>query len=357
MTERTAPTPSFASAWISAADAKAWDDELARFPAESRDVYFEREYLSLYASADRQAWAFVYSEGAARYFLPFLLQAIPSKPGSADVTTPYGYGGPIVANGDAAFAARAHRHFQDQSRDRGVIAELLKFHPLIENHLLVADVVGKVVPVCPIVYVDLALEAEHRWQHVYTHANRKNINKAQRSGVAISMEAGDAEWAAFRRLYADTMRANDAAEFYWFSDEYFAAIRERLADNHRLVTASHDGRIVAALLVLMGPRFVHCHLIGTDREAMALGTNNLLHHELILWASAQGFERLMIGGGRGNEEDDSLLRFKRNFSTTLATFRVGESVLLPERYHEILDEWQRSNPDRDMDGRLLRYRN
>lgn len=344
------------SRWLGPADGAAWDEELSALPPELRDVYFERAYVSMYAAEDCDACCYVYAEGASRFFYPFLVQRLPSRADRVDLSTAYGYGGPLVVSDDAGFAARAHGALRQEAAERGVVAELIKFHPLLGNHAALEGILDRVVPVCPVVYADLTIDAQYRWEHVYTHANRKNINKARRAQATVDMEGGDAEWAAFRRLYAATMVNNAASDFYHFSDQYFQAIREQLSEHHRLVTVRVAGEIVAAMIVLLGARYAHCHLIGTDRAAVTLGVNNLLHHELIEWAAGQGYERLLIGGGRGNTEDDSLLRFKRNFSDLTATFYVGENVLDASSYREARDAWQQANPERTISDRLLSYR-
>ena len=342
--------------WLTDAAAPDWMRHFERLPDELRDVYFDAEYVRLYETDGRQAQCFIYTADASIFFYPFLLQSVPSHPGLFDITTAYGYGGPICNVADAEFIADAYANFRSEARQRGVIAELVKFHPLLENHRVVVNELTRVIPVCPIVYVDLTIDPQYRWEKIYTHANRKNIKKALRANVTVQMVAGDAEWAAFRRLYADTMVANSAGDFYHFSDEYLSRIRERLASKHILVTATLDGEVVAAMIVLLGTRYAHCHLIGTDRDALPLGVNHLLHHELILWCAGRGYQQLVIGGGRGNDDDDSLLRFKRNFSDATASFFVGESILSDAQYHDVCEEWVRANPARSQSDRVLCYR-
>ena len=351
-TEATAGT----ARWIDDVSAPEWGESLERLPTELRDVYFQPGYVRLYEDAWHQAQCFVYCEGSSVYYYPFLVQQIPAHPGMFDITTAYGYGGPISTSSDVDFAGRAHAEFIAHARERGVIAELVKFHPLLENHHLAGKTSMRVVPVCPIVYVDLRQDEQHRWDHVYTHANRKNVNKAKRAGAVVDFDGGDDAWTSFERLYAKTMATNAATDFYHFSPAYFAGIRQRLGPHHRLVTVRLAGNVVAALIVLLGSRFAHCHLLGTDRAVMSVGVNNLLHHELILWTAAHGYERLLIGGGRGNDADDSLLRFKRNFSDTLATFFVGESIISHAGYQAVCDAWRSSNPERNMGNRLFGYR-
>ncbi len=349
------PSGASESEWIESSLSPAWPAALRKLPAQIRDIYSQPEYLWLYEDAEQTAHCFVYREDERTFVYPFMLRPIPGSDGLTDISTPYGYGGPVTSDSDPAFIGRARMEFLHCAQGRGVIAELIKFHPLLGNHVLMESQL-RVIPVCPVVYVDLGVDPAERWRHVYTHANRKNINKAARSGIKISFDGGDEQWSAFRRLYAQTLKANSAASFYEFSDAYFRGIRERLASRHILVTAVLNDVIVCGLIVLLGAENAHCHLIGTDRVAMSNGVNNLLHHELVGWAAGHGYKRLLVGGGRGNSEDDSLLRFKRNFSDLSATFFVGESVIAGDAYQQLCDEWRATYPERDRNDRLLLYR-
>lgn len=298
--------------WLSDSTDIRWTTFLDLIPLASRDVFFEPAYLRLYENADKRANCFIYCEDEKVFVYPFLLQNIQSNPGLFDVTTLYGYGGPVSNVTADPFNARAYEEFRSQAFQKGVIAELIKFHPLLESHSFMGESSGcKLFPECSVVFVDLKIDEQNRWQKVYTHSNRKNIRKAVRSKITIHMSDGDDEWEAFEDLYGQTMDANNADGFYRFSNSYFSDIRELPRSMRVLVTAKHGDVVVAAMIVFLSGNKASCHLIGTERSVMKLGVNNLLHHELILWCVNQGYDQLLIGGGRSNSDEDSLLRFKK----------------------------------------------
>ncbi|UCD54984.1 MAG: GNAT family N-acetyltransferase [Candidatus Omnitrophota bacterium] len=188
---------------------------------------------------------------------------------------------------------------------------------------------------CSTVYVDINVDEGCRWRNIYTHANRKNINKAKRNNIEVKIDQSEEAWQAFKFLYEATLSVNKADKFYFFSPKYFEGIQEHLADNYLLVSCAIEGKIISVMLVLLGTVYAHCHLIGTQRELMTMGVNNLLHHELILWCKKNGYKELHIGGGRSDSDDDSLLRFKKNFSDKTSALYVGESVLNYEIYNKL----------------------
>ena len=49
---------------------------------------------------------------------------------------------------------------------------------------------------------------------------------------------------------------------------------------------------------------------------------------------------LHFGGGRSNAIDDSLLKFKRNFSKQKGDFYIGKKIHNSEIYDIVLKQWQ-----------------
>lgn len=343
--------------WLTYADRLLWTTWLSRFPERAQDIYFTPEYTRLYAKTDEEACCYIYSNSKNIFFYAFIYSPVPYLTDHYDIITPYGYGGPITNTSDPVFLAEALEKFHQKAKERKIIAEVIKFHPLIQDISIFSKIYkGKIFDICTTMYVDIENDKENLWDNIYTHANKKNINKALRNNFTVSFSREQHSWLEFKRLYTETMRANNADESFLYPEEYFLHVQKHLSENYILATCQQENVIVAVLLVLLGKRFAHCHLLGTDREAMKHGVNNLLHHELINWCAQHGYELLHLGGGRGNSEDDPLLKFKQNFTDKQLTFCVGENILDAEHYALACQRWQTENPDRTSHGRLLKYR-
>ena len=343
--------------WIDTSDKAIWKDHLSRLPSEYSDVYFEPDYCSLYENKSSKINCFIYTSRRQVFLYPFLMQEIAQAPGYYDISTPYGYGGHVYNSSDSDFLKHALCKFYEEAKKRNVIAELIKFHPLLGNHKAVESIFpGKIDCMCSTVYVDLDIDEENRWKNMYTHANRKCINKAIRSNTKIEFTQHSLHWESFKRLYELTLMNNNAAAFYCFSESYYQKIKTSLTKNYVLASAMLENKIVATLLLLLGTHFTHCHLIGSDRNYMSAGINNLLHHEVILWSKQNGYSKLHIGGGRTNDEDDSLLKFKKSFSNEKSLLYVGEYILDQLKYDQVIDNWLSGYPKNKDTTRLLRYR-
>lgn len=343
--------------WLDYSQKDIWSDWILRLPYEKRDIYYNPEYIRLYEANGSKACCYVYAKKEDVYIYPFIKDPIPQLPGYFDIYTAYGYGGPVSNSNDLTFLNEAYHCFYKGAIKKNIVAELIKFHPLLRNHAYLMHIFqGNIMRTCCTVYVEINIDEKYRWEKIYTHANRKNINKARRNNLEVKIGHDDKSWEAFSSLYSETMRAKNVDKFYFFSPDYFKYIQKNLPDNHVLVSCSCNGKIVSVLLVLLGNAYAHCHLIGTDREFMAFGVNNLLHHELILWCKNNGYKKLHIGGGRDDNDENLLLRFKKNFSDKISDFYVGESVLNLEIYNELCANWLIKNPGKEISNRLLKYR-
>ncbi|MBF0483575.1 MAG: GNAT family N-acetyltransferase [Candidatus Omnitrophica bacterium] len=333
-----------------------WQAFFNALPSGYRDVYFSPEYLSIYESPSREKKCFVHKDGEKFFYYPFLAQKVPFLSGYRDMVTPYGYGGPLEIGEDDDFLIEAWSALRDWQIQEKIIAELIICHPLLPVlDALQVGYDGCILKMCQTVWVDLKnFQVEER-QEQYTHANRKNINKALRAGFDVSIDRGKFDSKDMVRLYNATMDENQAKSFYYFNDDYFSQLNHVLGEHAALAVCRYQGQVVSAMAVLLGDVFAHCHLLGTDKAFRSSGCNNLLHHQLILWAKEQGFSKLHIGGGRTNDPNDPLLKFKENFSADKADLFVGERILAPKIYQEVCSLWEQSGADQTYSKRLLKY--
>ncbi len=342
--------------WLNYSESGTWSEFLAKLGMDV-DVYFKPEYIQLYEKPDCAPTCFVYQEYEQLFIHSFLVQGIPQAPGILDISSAYGYGGPLSNSDDRGFILRSHQEFTRQAKDKGIVAAVTKFHPLLKNHLLFPETgQSHRISVCPTVYVDLTIDEPLRWEKIYSHANRKNINKAKRLGLEIIFSKDPKALIPFRSLYEETMKANNADSSYFFNESLFRRLVDNLPKEFVVISAVDGKEIISSMIVLLGRRWAHCHLIGTKRDALTKGTNNLLHHQLILWLKENRFESLHIGGGRGNLEDDPLLKFKKNFSNLTAQFFIGESIIDSDKYSELCRKWEKDKPNSPHKHKVLKYR-
>jgi len=75
---------------------------------------------------------FVYEHGDSLFYHGFHLGQVAGT-GFADIQSPYGYGGPVASTADGEFLAEAWVSFRQWCKENNVLAEFIRFHPLLEN--------------------------------------------------------------------------------------------------------------------------------------------------------------------------------------------------------------------------------
>jgi hypothetical protein len=260
--------------------------------------------------------------------LPLLLRPLPDGTGF-DATTAYGYGGPVAGQA-APPLARFGRALDGWACANGVVATFFRFHPLLETWRN-ATPQTEVLPLASTVAWDLSpgrdLEAGLHRHH------RRAVRRARRAGVDVRVLERPDELGTFRTLYEETMRRRGAGGFYFFAGAYWERLRECIPGALVLAEAAVDGEVVAGLLCMSSPPFLHYHLGGSSARAREVDASHLCFLTLARWAQERGYSWFHLGGGVG-ARPDSLHEFKRRLdpASPLRPFYIGKLVHDPDRY-------------------------
>ena len=305
-----------------------WTELLERLGCA--DAYLLAEYVESASLLELGRPAFLHlADAGGDVVFPLLVRDLPLGPGH-DAVTPYGYGGP-VAVGEAPPAARFWELYEEWCRATGVVTSYVRFHPLFANQ----DYAGAQVHLEQLPgTVGWRLDLPDLFAGM-DGSHRNACRKAERAGVAVSVEEGPADLATFTPLYEETMLRVDADGFYRFPASYWDSLVAGLGDRLAVFRAEESGEAVAAALCLATPPWLHYHLAATSERGRALGASNLLLFEAARWARDRGYERFHLGGGLGGR-DDSLFSFKRRFDRGgLLEAAVGKVVHDVAAYREL----------------------
>jgi hypothetical protein len=305
-------------------DQSDWDHLLASLRCD--DAYLLRAYVESAAVLEPGSPTLLHlsAEGGDIVFA-LLRREIPGGAGS-DVTTPYGYGGPIAIGADPP-VEDFWRRYGEWCSENGIVTTFFRFHPLFANEGLVPESV-RVEPIGPTVGWRLDQPDLFKGMH---GSHRTACRKALKEGVAVDAHEGPGNLSVFSALHDETMRRVGAGDFYFFAPEYYEAL---VGLGKRLVVfdAVADGELVASALCFGSPPWLHYHLSATAEAGREHGAGSLLLFEAAGWARERGFERFHLGGGAGGRAD-SLLSFKRRFDPDgLLHYSVGKAVQDAEAY-------------------------
>jgi len=315
-------------------------------------VNFTPQYCRVWEeNGDGKAKLFFYESNHGVVLYPFLIRRINDlkflkRDGPSgdlhDITTPYGYGGPLIESPNRNTRGLLVNEFIEEfslfCRKNNIISEFIRFNPLLENQV---DFIGKLdtEKANSVIYVNLTLSEEEIWRN-YKRNNQKNIKKALRNGVEIIVNKKLEFLNEFVKIYYETMRRKNATHYYFFSNDFFNSIRLLLISNSVLFLSKVNGKVVSVELALYDDNVIYSFLGGTLPGYFPVRPNNLLKHELILWAKKRGIKYYLIGGGYN--PDDGIFEYKHSFSKEgVKDFFIGKKIHDVEKY-KILESKFRS---------------
>ena len=271
-----------------------------------------------------------------------------------DIQGAYGYNGIISSTENPVFIAAFCEAFDAYCRESNIIAEFTRFHPLLNNQRLASPQM-KTFYSRHTVSLDLSLTEEEIWKNQISSKNRNMIRKAEKEGVTI-VESEDYD--TFKRLYDRTMADLHAEDFYFFPKAYYDEFKQTFKDKSMLCLAMYEGKAIAGSMFMFSEDYAHYHLSARDREYSRYAANNLVLWRAIRKAKERGCKWFHFGGGTTGNEDDSLLKFKKEFSKTESEFWIGKRVHNQTVYDEIVRQWQNKNPEHYIYNKvkLLGYR-
>lgn len=317
-----------------AADREEWLSLWNDWPG--REVSAHPAYVALFASEDETPLCMAFRGVSGGAMFPLIrrpLSALPFVgPGwcSADLTSPYGYGGPFAWNITAEEAAEFWTSFSEWAAATSIVTVFTRLS-LFPDQLLPFD--GDVYELAPNIVMPLAGGSAASMWRAYDHKVRKNVNRARQSGLSIVSDAGE-RLDDFMEIYELTMDRRGALAQYYFPRAFFEALVERLAGHFRFFHVLARGRVVSTELVLVSADNVYSFLGGTDPASFELRPNDLLKHTVAEWAIGERKSTYVLGGGY--QAGDGIYRYKKSFAPDGVTpFRVGRRVIDPACYAEL----------------------
>jgi len=314
------------------------------------DIYYSNEYISLYLQEGEELFNFKYEEGND-FFINKTIKRPICKIGNIevfdgfyDLESAYGYGGFYTNSSNEDFVCRAFEAYDKRCKDEKIIAEFIRFHPFNNFPLKYARYLNLNLHDRDVVVVPLGNDILSS----YTSKVR-NITKRAAEKVIISKSVNLDK---FIELYAETMKKNEASEFYFFHKYFFEnllAFKE--VELYEIVS---ENQIIAMAFFMEGSDLSHYHLSANSNISYKLNANYALLYILSEIAKKRGKQYLVLGGGTTPSEDDSLLKFKKKFSKETKPFYISGKIYNQEVYDKYLNIWEAQN--RNEIKYFLKYR-
>ena len=267
------------------------------------DIYFEPAYGKLYEKTENgicELFEYAGSYGTVRNL--FIRREIPLKIDSEtyyDIVTPYGYGGPLILEcepgGRDKLADAYMKQFKKYCMERNIVSEFVRFHPVLGNAKDFIDCYA-VSHIRNTIGTSLAdadpLLAE------FSKSCRKNIRRSHDLGVECLVKSNPADLQGFKNIYDSTMNRNNAADYYFFGDEYFAQLRSQLGRHLLLAEAVYRGQTIAMALCFVYNKTIHIHLTGTLSEFLPLSPAYSMRAAITSWGKENGYGSSITVGAK-----------------------------------------------------------
>lgn len=344
-------------------DSARWNEVLESLPPSQQDVYFTPGYHALYErKGDGRAQCFIYRNKGSVALYPFLLNSVNELGYDLDdryfdIQGVYGYNGIISSDYGPVFRNQFYHAFQQYLSQKNIIAEFVRFHPLIENHRFQPEN-DEIRENRKTVFLDLNGSEEEIWEKHYSSTNRNMIRKARKNGIMVELADSETSYREFSAMYTETMKRVSASAYYFFDAGYFSDFRILMEGKHHLVTAKYEDTVIAGMLLTIHGDYANYHLSGRLPEHTHPGVNNLMLDYAVKLAKEKGCRYFYLGGGNSQEENDPLLKFKRNFSDSLKPFYISRKIHNETVYNRVVELWEKrySGDPELLSGILLKYR-
>jgi hypothetical protein len=285
-----------------------------------------------------------FSSGDQRYLHSFLVEEN-SGLNVADIQSAYGYGGPISNSDDGDFIQSVSAAFGAWADRHGIVAEFLRFHPLVPHEKWYT---GSVTENRETVYIDLSVDLFSQYQG----RRRTDIKRFMESGMRADRVTPEAMGMYFPKLYDRNMDRVGAAPGYYFSGDYLESLFRFDGCQNWLVL--NGDQVIAGAVILMSDNakvIEYClaaQAAGPESQRSTIG----LLHAVARYYQEKGFRYFYLGGGRSEAADDSLLFFKQGFSPLTSLYKIGSKIHQPAVYSQLKTAF----PARASTGRILFYK-
>ena len=301
------------------------------------DVYYSNEYVDLYLTQGAKKFVFEYCEGENHMEFSGILRRITEVAGIEldeelyDIESVYGYSGPIANNSEPDFLTRAVEAYKEHCVSQNVVCEFMRLHPLanwekVSSHFDLYNLDRNVV------VKELTCSNDEELLVSYPKKTR-NIIRKTRNNLTISNSEEHLDF--FVQAYYDTMKKNGALDFYFFDQKYFNELISN--PNVTLITVLHNEEPVSGGFFMAGENYGHYHLSANTDASYNINANYALLDAAFGHFMRIGINKVLLGGGRTNDPQDSLFKFKCKFSTVTTPFYIAGYDFMPNKRIQLND--------------------
>lgn len=277
----------------------------------SREIHAHPDFIKLNAFDEDEVLAFYTETKGGGILFPIIKRKISSESWCDvedtyfDVITPYGYGGAFCWGTGECHRDYFWEEYKIWCKKNNVVTSFIR-QSLFKDQVLRS--IGEISSPYKNIVRRLNVSEEDLFNG-YKHSVRKNLKRAISSGLEIEVDLYGKKLNDFLTIYNSTMDRVDAQDQYYFSEEYFKGIINKLRGYFVFFHVRYKEKIIATELVLVSSKSIYSFLGGTIAEYNSMRPNNFLKHEIIKWGTKNGKLNFILGGGY--KKDDGIFKYKK----------------------------------------------
>ncbi len=274
------------------------------------------------------------TKSAILMLMPFYIRSIEidgEKTPYYDVTSPYGYGGPLYNKQKCTDKMILHfwEKVDQWYKNNAIVSEFIRFS-LNDNH---KEYTGECIPSLVNIKGEIT-DFEKTWVS-FKPKVRNNYRKAQQEELSLKLYSGDISRDVikdFYDIYIQTMQRNNADDHYFHFIDYFITLVQNNPSGILIAMVYKNNIPISTELILLGEGVLYSYLGGTISDYFYTRPNDFLKIEVMKWAQENEFKYYVLGGGRKN--GDSLYKYKKSFfpNDEDVVYYTGRKVIDKEVY-------------------------
>jgi hypothetical protein len=302
------------------------------------DFYHQAAYHRLDLSGE--AFLLYFRNARAAFALPVIVRNIEGT-AYKDITSVYGYAGPLSRDPDPApedirCFHEELKHYMDANE---VVSAFARLHPLFEDQTLLLKDVGEVSDTNLTVVLDLHLPPSVQ-RSQYASSLKNDINRLERIGIIIQEAKTKEDIDIFAAIYRETMRRVKASERYWFPNQYFYDFLSSIPSV--LFLAYYKDIPISGSLFTVCNGIIQTHLSATKDAYLRLSPLKYIWDQIRIMGNSEKLSYMHLGGGHSGK-NDSLFQFKSQFSSLRRMFKVWKYIHNPQVYEALIQEKHSAN--------------
>ncbi|ANU22644.1 GNAT family N-acetyltransferase [Planococcus donghaensis] len=313
------------------------------------EIYYTNQYFLGALKLDPgEALLFHYKDDEGEVVYPFIKRQVSEEETTFyDVTTPFGYGGPLlkVENSQANLAANFREAFREYCKSEKIIAEYIRFHPLTEN----ANIFQSYLNVSPLfnTYTINLKDKNNPYEKIQLNSRKEDQNDKNLVVKKLGTVRHMFEFLVL--YYAAARRREEADSYYFFTNDYFETLISSMGSDLHLFGVYHEEKLVTACYVLAMGDTIFYHLEGSVSDVYSENTMRILLLKIAEWGEENYYSFFHLGGDfRGHVKHHKQIK-KEIANCEPSKFYIGQKIHDQQTYDSLV-----SVEEQDV---IRRYRN